>query len=60
MGLLWLLLIGLAVYFLLNMDKSPYRRIGQDIESPMEILKRRYARGEITHEQFEEMKHHLQ
>ncbi len=25
-------------------------------ESPLEILKRRYALGEITHEQFEEMK----
>ena len=28
-------------------------------ESPLEILERRYARGEITREQFEEMKQNL-
>ncbi len=28
-------------------------------ESPLETLKRRYALGEITREQFEEMKHTL-
>ncbi len=31
---------------------------GQD-ESPLDALKRRYARGEITKEQFEEMKRTL-
>lgn len=60
MGLLWVLLIGVAIYFFLNMDKSHYRGPGGELETPMEILKRRYARGEITHEQFDEMKQHLQ
>jgi len=29
-------------------------------EDPMEVLKRRYARGEITREQFEQMRHDLE
>ena len=39
------------------------RRIGRDdprtLATPLEILKRRYARGEITQEQFEQMKKEL-
>ncbi len=32
---------------------------GDDFETPLDILKKRYARGEITREQFEEMKRDL-
>jgi putative membrane protein len=61
MGLLWLLLIGFAVYLLyLNMNKGPYQIQGGGLNVPLEILKKRYARGEITHEQFEEIKKDLQ
>jgi len=35
-----------------------FQRSKRDGESSMEILKKRYARGEITREQFEEMKNH--
>jgi len=61
MGLFWLLLIGLAAYLIYhNTDKSPFQGQGGILESPLEILKKRYACGDITREQFEEMKDHLQ
>lgn len=61
MGFFRLLLIGLAVYLLfLNNDKHPSRYQSGILESPLEILKIRYARSEITREQFEEMKGDLQ
>jgi putative membrane protein len=31
----------------------------ESLESPLDILKRRYAKGELTKEQFEEMKRDL-
>lgn len=53
---MWLipLLTILVIYFLIK--NNPRTRSGQSSESPMEILKKRYAKGEITKEQFEEMK----
>ena len=61
MFLFWLLIIGGVVWLI----QSPPRGAGTVetnvpvSESPLEILKRRYAKGEITKEQFEEMKHTL-
>ena len=48
------LLIILLIYFLVKNNSQT--KDGQGSESPMEILKKRYAKGEITKEQFEEMK----
>jgi len=48
------LLIILLIYFLVKNNSQT--KDGQSAESPMEILKKRYAKGEITKEQFEEMK----
>ncbi len=48
------LLIILLIYFLVKNNSQI--KDGQSAESPMEILKKRYAKGEITKEQFEEMK----
>lgn len=61
MMVFWLLLIGFLVFLLLeNINKRPLQGPGGGIESPLEILQKRYARGEITHGQFEEMEKHLQ
>ena len=57
MGLFFLVLIGITVYFIsVTIDKKD----GGARENPIETLKSRYARGEITHEQFEQMKKDIQ
>lgn len=56
---MWLIpLIALLVIYLLI--KNNFRnKNGQSKESPFDILKERYAKGEITKEQFEEMKKNI-
>ena len=56
---MWLipLIIILVIYFLvINNSRN---KNGQNTETPLEILKKRYAEGEITKEQFEEMKKNI-
>lgn len=57
---MWILLfvaIGLIAYFLVRTSKEG--NIRGPRETPLELLKKRYARGEITKEKFEEMKEDL-
>ena len=59
MWIIFLIVIGVAIYLIVQATKSkgpesPFR------ETPMEILKKRYAKGEITKEEFEKMKKDLQ
>lgn len=48
-----LLIIALIIFLYLNNNSSAQK------ETPMEILKKRYAKGEITKEQFDEMKKNI-
>lgn len=48
------LLVILVIYILIK--NSSQTKSGQGTETPMEILKKRYAKGEINKQQFEEMK----
>ena len=62
MVLFWAVVIGLAVWLLgqLFPGEKVYHD-GRDVpESAQSILKKRYARGEISKEQFEEMRHELE
>jgi putative membrane protein len=55
-GFMWLILlvvIGVAIYFVLQASKNSGR---PTLETPLEILKKRYAKGEITKEEFDKMK----
>ena len=57
-GSMWLIilaLVGVAVYFLLQVSKSKTsdRHIA---EQPLDILKKRYAKGEIDKEEFDRKK----
>ncbi len=53
----WFLLIVLAVVLLRPLFKSKKPEVGY--ETPLEILKRRYAEGEIDKEEFEKKKKDL-
>jgi putative membrane protein len=57
MIILWILVLALigAVAYMLIRKKGILQN-----EAPLDVLKRRYAKGEITKEQFEEMKRDIQ
>ena len=55
MWLILLVLIGVVVYFVLQSSKSK----SSATESPLDVLKKRYARGEIKKHQFDQMKKDL-
>jgi len=61
-GFMWLIvlvLVGAVIYFLLQVSKS---KSSDDsiIETPLDILKKRYAKGEIDKEEFERKKQDLE
>jgi putative membrane protein len=60
-GFMWLILlvlIGVVIYFLLQISK-PKSSDGSVMETPLDILKKRYAKGEIDKEEFDRMKKDL-
>lgn len=57
----WILIIGL-IFILIwtsTSEKNKYIPFDQKGEDAMDILKKRYAKGEITKEQFRQMKEDL-
>jgi putative membrane protein len=64
MGIILLIAIAVGVFFLVQwiVRSSPKRETGQSAsrESALEILRQRYARGEIDKEEFEEKKKDLE
>jgi len=58
--LFWALIIaGVVLLILWLVQKGGGLRNIKDDETPLQILEKRYARGEITRAQFEEMKNDL-
>ncbi len=53
------LLIIAAAFVIMRSDTDQQRRASAS-DTPLDILERRYARGEIDHEEFEEKKRDLQ
>lgn len=59
MGILILLALIVAIYFIVRAVQTK-NNTGTMQEGPLDILKKRYARGEITKEEFENIKKDLQ
>ena len=61
-GFMWLIvvvLVGVVIYFMLQVSKS--KSSGDSIiETPLDILKKRYAKGEIDKEEFDRKKKDLE
>jgi len=53
MWLFWILVIGVIVFLLVNALK---KQDSEPRETPLDILNTRYARGEISKEEYERMK----
>lgn len=59
MGILWLVLIGVVIYLIIQGAKSK-TGTGSTGESPIDILKKRYAKGEVTKEEYDKIKKDLE
>lgn len=62
--IIYILIIGLVVYGVYkiiqsNKNNNSYRTSETKIDNAMEILKERYAKGEISDEEFEQKKNKL-
>ena len=58
MWILFLVVIGILLYFVIQTAKTKGVR-GVPEETPLDILKKRYAKGELTKEEFDRMKREL-
>jgi putative membrane protein len=59
MWIIFVIVIGLLIYFVVQAQKTKGQTPTQN-ESHLDILKRRYAKGEITREEYERMKKELE
>jgi putative membrane protein len=60
MWLILLILAGVIVYFIFERSRRSRTPGGAAGESPVDILKRRYASGEITREEFDRLKKEIE
>ncbi|WP_303701350.1 SHOCT domain-containing protein [Flexistipes sinusarabici] len=59
---IWIVIIGAVIFLLFNIfksDRSTENFGGKADETSFEILKRRYASGELSKEEYERMKNEL-
>jgi putative membrane protein len=59
MPIFWLVIIALCLYFIFGCSKAKGTWMpgpGPESETALDILKKRYAKGEISKDEFEQMK----
>jgi putative membrane protein len=59
MPIFWIVIIALCLYFIFGRSRAKQPWIsgrGFEDETALDILKKRYAKGEITKDEFEQMK----
>lgn len=54
--LFWLIVIAVIVYLIIKITNQKQTENVYPKETPLEILKKRYAKGEISKEEFERIK----
>lgn len=59
-GVFWVLIIGLVFWGIKAFVAPSHDSASHHHETALDILKKRYARGEIDDEEFERKKQHLQ
>lgn len=60
--LIWIVIIAaiaIGVYFIVKSQRSNDNRDGERSETPLHTAKRRYARGDITKEEYEQIRRDL-
>jgi putative membrane protein len=60
MWILLLVIIGVIIFVIFNRSQQNSPGFGASKESPLDILRKRYAKGEIQKEDFERMKKDLE
>lgn len=57
----WIVIIGLIIWLVINQSSRNKQNFpSSPNETPLDILKKRYAKGEINKEQFEQMRKDLE
>jgi len=60
MWILWIVIIGLVIWGIIALVKHSYSTSNTSQKrNPLEIARERYAKGEISKEEFEEIKKNL-
>jgi len=57
--LFWIVILGLVIWVVKTLIISQGRRSNNQSDDAEAVLRTRYANGEISHEQFEQMKNDL-
>lgn len=56
----WVAIIGLIIFLVLNQNRRRENYYPPNQETALDIIKKRYAKGEINKEQFDQMKKDLE